>query len=125
MATGADPIVGNWYEDLDNGQQFEVLEVNEDRRTIEIQYPNGDIDELDLSDWYDMDLEAVEGSEGVGAADAEESELEYPEADIEEKDWGARLARSRHNWDEGEDEEEEEEYDEWDEGYSERWDRDD
>lgn len=128
MAIESDPIVGNWYEDLDNGQRFEVLEVDEDRGTIEIQYLNGDIDEIDLSDWYDMDLELVEGSEewAGSAKEAEESELEYSQSEIEE-DWSSRSTRSRRSLEEEEDEEEEEEeeYDEWDEGYSERWDRDD
>ncbi len=124
MAIEFYPIVGNWYEDLDNGQRFEVLEVDEDRRITEIQYPNGEVDEIDLSDWYDMDLEPVEDSEEwTGSAEeAEPEELQYTESD-EEENWRSRSTRSRRSWDE-EEGEEEEEHDEWDEGYSERWDRD-
>ena len=123
MAIESDPIVGHWYEDLDNGQRFEVLEVDEDRRIIEIQYSNGDVDEIDLSDWYDMEFEPVEGSEewAGSAEETEESELEYSEPEIEE-DWSSRSRRSRRSLDE---EEEDEQDDEWDEGYSERLDRDD
>lgn len=63
MATDADPIAGNWYERLDKGQRFEVVGFDEDKGIIEIQYFDGDLDEIELNEWYDLDIEPIEAPE--------------------------------------------------------------
>ena len=124
MSINFDPVVGNWYEDLDNGQRFEVIEIDEDREIIEIQYPNGDMEEIDLSEWYDLDLELVEGSGWTRSRQGMEDDLEYSRAGVEEEGRSrSRSAKTKWSWDEEDDEEEDN--DEWDERYSERWDKDD
>jgi hypothetical protein len=124
MSINFNPVVGNWYEDLDSGQRFEVIEIDEDREIIEIQYPNGDMEEIDLSEWYDLDLELVEGSGWTRSRQGMEDALEYSRAGVEEE---GRLrscsTKTKRSWDEEDDEEEDN--DEWDERYSERWDKDD
>jgi hypothetical protein len=124
MSINFDPVVGNWYEDLDNGQRFEVIEIDEDREIIEIQYPNGDMEEIDLSEWYDLDLELVEGSGWTRSRQGMEDDLEYSRAGVEEEGRSrSRSTKTKWSWDEEDDEEEDN--DEWDERYSERWDKDD
>jgi hypothetical protein len=123
MSINFDPVVGNWYEDLDNGQRFEVIEINEGREIIEIQYPNGDMKEIDLSEWYDLDLELIEGSGWTRSRQGMEDDLEYSRAGIEEEGRTSRSTKTKWSWDEEDDEEEDN--DEWDERYSERWDKDD
>ena len=123
MSINFDPIVGNWYEDLDNGQRFEVIEIDEDREIIEIQYPNGDTEEIDLSEWYDLDLELVEGLGWTRSLQVMEDDLEYSKAGVEEEGRISRSTKTKRSWDEEDDEEEDN--DEWDERYSERWDKDD
>ncbi len=47
--TAPQPSVGDWYR-LE-GDLFEVVAVDEDDATIEIQYFDGTVEEMDLEDW--------------------------------------------------------------------------
>ena len=55
-----DPIEGNWYCRLDKEEDFMVIDVNEEVGTVDIQYLDGDIEELDIVEWNEMDLEEIE-----------------------------------------------------------------
>ena len=55
-----DPIIGNWYRNEETGNDFEVVALDEEAQTIEIQYFDGDVEELDLDAWYELPLEAIE-----------------------------------------------------------------
>ena len=56
------PVVGEWYQATD-GLDFEVVAIDQDERTIEIQYFDGAIEELDFSSWKQMPLVAVQPPE--------------------------------------------------------------
>jgi Family of unknown function (DUF6763) len=58
-----DPIEGNWYQDLDKERDFMVLDVNKREGTVDIQYFDGDIEELEMEEWEEMDLEEIEPPE--------------------------------------------------------------
>jgi hypothetical protein len=58
-----DPIEGNWYRHLDREQDFMVVDVNEKEGTVDIQYFDGDIEELEMEEWEEMDLEEIEPPE--------------------------------------------------------------
>jgi len=94
MATDADPIVGNWYRHLDKGYRFEVVAVDEDEGTVEIQHFDGDLEALDVDTWYDMDIELTEAPEDWSGPvdDFDEETLDYTETDMEEDDWEAPLS---------------------------------
>lgn len=49
MATPG-PVIGKWYR-LHGEQRFEVVAVDEDAGTIEVQYFDGTVEEFDLDDW--------------------------------------------------------------------------
>ncbi len=73
MATDSDPIVNSWYKHLDKGQPFQVVAVDENGFQIEIQYIDGDVEEIDIDDWYFMDLEQIVSPEDIaGALDVSE-----------------------------------------------------
>ena len=55
-----DPIEGNWYCRLDKGAEFMVIDVDEKIGTVDIQYLDGDLEELDIEEWNEMDLEEIE-----------------------------------------------------------------
>lgn len=59
MATEMDPIVNNWYRDLETRRIFEIVALDEDDGTIEIQYFESEIEELDTDIWYDLSLELI------------------------------------------------------------------
>ncbi|MHB8536098.1 MAG: DUF6763 family protein [Sulfuricaulis sp.] len=55
-------MVGVFYEDED-GRTFEVVSFDENDGTIEVQYADNTTDEIDLDDWYGLDLERLESDE--------------------------------------------------------------
>lgn len=56
------PVVGDWYQSPE-GLDFEVVAIDQDERTVEIQYFDGAIEELDFSSWVQMPLQAVQPPE--------------------------------------------------------------
>ena len=86
MARDYDPVQGQWYEDLEENEIFRVLSVDPDEEIIEVQYENGDIEEIDLDTWHELDLERAEEPEGWASDDDDEDEEEDAE-DEDEDDW--------------------------------------
>jgi len=56
------PAIGHWYRRT-NGQLFEVVAVDEDDATIELQFFDGTIDEVDLDMWSKLLIERVAAPE--------------------------------------------------------------
>src|SRR5580698_3918961 len=79
-----EPTVGQWYEDLENDETFQVLRVDEDREIVEIQHLDGDIEELDVDGWAELDLERTEEPEGWSGSKAEK---DAEEDEDEDEDW--------------------------------------
>jgi predicted dehydrogenase len=84
VARDYDPVQGQWYEDLEENEVFRVLSVDPDEEIIEVQYENGDIEEIDLDTWHELDLERAEEPEGWASDDDED---EDEEEDEDEDDW--------------------------------------
>src|SRR4029077_5856763 len=86
-AVGRDyePVKGQWYENVEEDETFRVLSVDEDAELVEIEYLDGDIEELDLDAWHEMDLERIAEPEGWAANDEDEDD-EEEELDDEEDD---------------------------------------
>jgi hypothetical protein len=82
-----EPTVGQWYEDLENEETFQVLKVDEDREVVEIQHLDGDIEELDVDGWAELDLEVTDEPEGWSGSKAEKDAEEDEEDEDEEDDW--------------------------------------
>ena len=86
MARDYDPVQGQWYEDLEENEIFQVLSVDPDEEIVEVQYENGDIEEIDLDTWHELDLERAQEPEGW-ASDDDDDEEEEEEEDDEDDDW--------------------------------------
>jgi hypothetical protein len=63
MSNDLDPILGNWYQHLDKGQLFRVVAIDEDNEVVEIQHFDGDLDEVEMSLWREMDIDLAEEPE--------------------------------------------------------------
>ena len=98
-AVGRDyePVRGQWYEHVEEDETFRVLSVDEDAELVEIEYLDGDIEELDIDSWHEMDLEKIPEPEGWAA--------EHESADAEEED--EEEEDDDEDWDEDEDEDDE------------------
>ena len=84
-----EPVPGQWYENLEEEESFRVLSVDEDSELLEIEYLDGDIEEIDLEAWHEMDLERIEEPEGWSESDDEdeaEDDEDWDEDDDEDDD---------------------------------------
>jgi hypothetical protein len=100
VARDYDPVQGQWFEDLEENEVFRVLSVDPDEEIIEVQYENGDIEEMDLDTWHELDLERAEEPEGWASDDKDDDEEEEEEDD--EEDWDED--EDDDDWDDDDDE---------------------
>ena len=56
MATEYEPRIGDWYRNPGE-ETFEIVAFDEADETVEIQYFDGTVEELDLDTWYELDIE--------------------------------------------------------------------
>ena len=50
------PEIGRWYRHLDKGEVFQVVSVDDDSGTVEVQSFGGDLDEIDADTWDTLPL---------------------------------------------------------------------
>ena len=102
MSRDYEPAKGQWYEDLDREDSFRVLEVDPDEATVRIQWLDGEIEDLDVDQWSELDLELATEPEGwvdeEAVADSDEDEDED-----EEEDWDDEDDDEDDDWDDDED----------------------
>ncbi len=54
-----EPTINNWFRNREENRIFKVVATDEDSATIEIQYFESDIEELDFDTWNELHLESV------------------------------------------------------------------
>ena len=83
MAIGIIPVVGNWYQGIDQ-LKFEVVAVDEDEGVIGIQYFDGELDELEFDTWMQLGVEEISPPEDwTGAYDEfERDDLGYTDLNL-------------------------------------------
>jgi len=70
------PDIGNWFEDIESGQLFEVVAIDELHQTVEVQYLDGTLDEFDLDQWHGLPV--------IGAAPPEDANIAYGMSALEQ-----------------------------------------
>lgn len=108
MGRDYEPVKGQWYENVEEDETFRVLSVDEDADLVEIEYLDGDIEELDIDTWHELDLERIEEPEGWSGGDEEEEDEDDDEDEDEDED--------DDDWDDDDDEDEDE--DDWEDDES-------
>lgn len=98
MAREYEPVVGQWYENIEENDSFRVLSVDEDAELIKIEYLDGDIEEIEADIWAEFDLDKIDQPEGWSGED-------IAAAAVDDDD----------DWDDEEDEDEDDEEDDLDE----------
>jgi hypothetical protein len=99
-----EPTPGQWYENLEEEESFRVLSGDEDSELIEIEYLDGDIEEIDVEAWHEMDLEMIAEPEGWSDADEDEDEEEEDDEDEDDDD--------DDDWDDDDDDDDDDDEDE-------------
>ena len=100
MGRDHNPVPGQWYESLEDEETFQVLSVDEDSELIELQYEDGDVEEIDYETWQELDLELAEEPEGWSGSEDDADEDDEDFDDDEDDD----------DWDDDEEEDDDEDY---------------
>jgi hypothetical protein len=74
--TSPNPIVGEWYRRF-NGALFEVVAVDRDDGTVEVQHFDGTVEEFELENWAELEFEEAQAPEDwTGSVDVEPEDYE-------------------------------------------------
>ncbi len=73
------PRIGDWYQNI-SGDAFEIVALDEDEATMEVQYYDGAVEEIDFDSWGDMEIVPIEPPEDWAGS-----------LDIEREDYGVDL----------------------------------
>lgn len=97
MTNELEPLVDQWYMHHDKGEMFRIVATDAASRNIEIQYFDGDVEEIDREAWAELDIEAVEPPEDwTGPYD--DIDLDDPgtiETGMRPQDWRISLESHR------------------------------
>ena len=73
--TSPSPVVGDWYRR--NSALFEVVAIDRDDGTVEVQHFDGTLEEFDLEAWDEQDFEEAQAPEDwTGSVDVEPEDYE-------------------------------------------------
>ena len=74
--TSPSPVVGEWYRRV-NGALFEIVAIDRDDGTIEIQHFDGTVEEFELESWEEQEFEEAQAPEDwTGSVDVEPEDIE-------------------------------------------------
>jgi hypothetical protein len=83
------PEVGKWFKGAD-GTTFEVVAVDRDDLTIEVQHYDGTVEEFDVDSWREMQLQPTPPPEDwTGSMDVDDEDR--PGNDETHQSWGDPL----------------------------------
>lgn len=90
MKNHPDPAIGKWYLDNADQQLFEIVAIDDDDETIEIQYFDGSIEELDNELWKEMELTSAAAPEDWSGPfdDLEADDMADPDNPVEKHEFG-------------------------------------
>ncbi|MEY3337573.1 MAG: DUF6763 family protein [Ilumatobacteraceae bacterium] len=103
MSRDNEPVKGQWYENVEDEETFRVLSVDEDAEVVEIEYLDGEIEELDLEEWREFDLDLIDEPEGWSDEDDEDED--------DDEDWDDEDEDEDDDWDDEDEDENDEDYD--------------
>ncbi|MFQ5643899.1 MAG: DUF6763 family protein [Thiogranum sp.] len=87
------PKIGDWYKNT-IGDAFEVIARDDDDDTLELQYYDGTLEELDTETWESMRPVPIEPPEDWSASmDISPEDTHGPEVWSETEDWMSALER--------------------------------
>ncbi len=83
------PIIGQWYHYPEKSQKFKVVALDLSGDTVEIQYFDGTIDEIEMPTWYGLHMEVIEEPEDWTGAmgDLEMDDRSSTGTEMSRQDW--------------------------------------
>jgi len=97
MINQVGPIVDQWYAHHDKGEMFRVVATDAASGSVDIQYFDGDVEELDGDAWRELDIETAEPPEDWTGPfdDIELDDLGLSETAMRPQDWRICLESNR------------------------------
>lgn len=91
MSDEITPTLGQWYHNLETEQDFSIVALDDD--VIEIQHFDGEVEELEIETWEQMELEEIEQSEDWTGPfdDLEHDDLGDTESALRPEGWPESL----------------------------------
>jgi len=87
------PRIGDWYKNT-TGDAFEVIAQDDDDDTLELQYYDGTLEELDPETWESMHPVPIEPPEDwTGSMDVSREDTQAPDIALESDDWMRTIER--------------------------------
>ena len=91
------PEIGEWYRGATNAL-FEIVAIDDEDQTIEIQYFDGTVEEMDFDGWNEMlkdeSIEAADAPEDwSGSVDVDSEDLGREFEDNAQPPWSADTSR--------------------------------
>lgn len=81
------PIIGRWYQ-RPGRDIFEVVAVDDHARTVELQFFDGTVDELDREAWDTAFIQSVEAPEDYsGSLDLQDNQYDEKGDDLVRQAW--------------------------------------
>ena len=86
------PVIGEWYRRLVNGALFEVVALDRDDGTVEVQHFDGTVEEFDLESWDEQEIEEAQPPEDwSGSVDIEQEDFDAGNESLASSGWGDPL----------------------------------
>ena len=79
MANTYQPRLGDWYKSI-TSDRFEIVALDDDAATMEVQYFDGAVEEIDFDTWKDMEIVTIEPPEDWSGS-----------MDLQKEDYGVDL----------------------------------
>ena len=87
------PKVGEWYKDIQTGDEFEVVAWDPEKLLVEIQHIDGEVNEYDLDSWRELLLVAIEEPEDWrNPFELDDDDYLDPDLPFHPEDWSGPLA---------------------------------
>jgi hypothetical protein len=85
MMSAIRPEPGEWYRDTLSGNVFQVVGVDEEEQSVDVQFADGAVEEFAMDDWDALTLERCEQPEDWAGPfdDLEADEIGLPESTAE------------------------------------------
>jgi hypothetical protein len=81
------PQIGQWYQDRDSGQLFEIVAIDSDEAVLQLQYLDGEISDCDLDSWAELALASAAAPEDWRSAFEIDGDLDT-EGTLHPIQWG-------------------------------------
>lgn len=87
------PDVGHWYKDQEYNYIFEVVATDDSQHSIEIQHFAGEIEEIDIDTWFELDIREIPAPEDwSGPFELSREDLGYTDEALHPEDWSGPLS---------------------------------